>query len=106
MTRLTAALIGCALLFAAHSASADDAKVTIDNFSFTPAEIDIKAGTRVVWLNRDDIPHTVTDAAEPKTTRSPPLDTGDSYARVFDKPGTYSYFCSLHPHMMGTVVVR
>jgi plastocyanin len=101
-----AALLGCALFFAAHTASASDAQVTIDNFAFSPAELDVTAGTRVVWLNRDDIPHTVVDAADPRAAKSPPLDTGESYGRVFDKPGTYHYFCSLHPHMQGTVVVR
>jgi plastocyanin len=107
MIRITfAALLGCALLVSAHTAFATDAQVTIDNFAFSPAELDVKAGTRVVWLNRDDIPHTVTDATDPRGTKSPPLDTGESYGRVFDKPGTYRYFCSLHPHMQGTVVVR
>ena len=82
------------------------AKVTIDNFSFTPAEIVVPVGTRVTWTNNDDIPHTVTDAADPRATKSPPLDTNESYSRSFNKPGTYRYFCSLHPHMQGTVVVR
>jgi plastocyanin len=107
MTRIKhAALLGCALLLAPLAAFAADTQVTIDNFTFSPAEIDVPAGTRVVWTNRDDIPHTVTDAADPRATKSPPLDTGDSYARTFDKPGTYRYFCSLHPYMQGTVVVR
>jgi amicyanin len=87
-------------------ARAADAQVTIDNFSFTPAEISVAPGTKVTWTNRDDIPHTVTDADHPKDTKSPALDTGDTYSRTFSAPGTYHYFCSLHPHMQGTVVVK
>jgi plastocyanin len=108
MTRVRfVALLGCAMLLA-HSAAASvpDAAVTIDNFTFTPAQITVAPGTRVVWTNRDDIPHTVVDAANPRAIKSPPLDTDDSYARVFDKAGTYTYFCSLHPHMTGSVIVR
>ncbi|HEY0267292.1 MAG TPA: cupredoxin family copper-binding protein [Rhizomicrobium sp.] len=107
MTRIGyAAAIGCALLLRASVALAADVAVGIDNFTFSPATVTVPVGTRVVWTNRDDIPHTVVDADAPRRVRSPPLDTGDSYARVFDTPGTYHYFCSLHPHMQGTVVVR
>ena len=101
-----AALLGCALLLPATGAAAADAQVSIDNFSFVPAEIHVSAGTRVVWTNRDDIPHTVADSADPRANRSPPLDTGDHYARIFNRPGTYHYFCSIHPHMQGMVVVK
>jgi len=108
MTRVhLAALLGGALLFgAAAAATAPDPQVTIDNFTFSPAELAVAPGTRVVWTNRDDIPHTVTDADNPRATHSPPLDTGESFSVTFDKPGTFRYFCSLHPHMQGTVVVR
>jgi plastocyanin len=106
MIRTCRAALAGALMLVSAPAFADDAKVSIDNFTFTPAKLEVAAGTRVVWTNNDDIPHTVTDAMDPKTTKSPPLDTGESYARMFDKPGTYAYFCSLHPHMQGTVVVR
>ncbi len=99
-------LLAALLLPAPRPAVAADAVVTIDNFAFVPAEIVVAPGDRVVWTNRDDIPHTVMDATQPAATRSAPLDTGDSYARTFDRPGIYRYFCSLHPHMQGTVVVR
>lgn len=100
---LAAALVGARA--AAASAAAAEAAVTIDNFTFAPAELTVAAGTKVTWTNRDDIPHTVTDAAEPRAYKSAALDTGDSFAHVFAAPGTYRYFCSLHPHMQGTVVV-
>jgi plastocyanin len=107
MTRICfAALFGGALLLVAAGAFAGDAKISIDNFTFSPAEIDVAVGTNVTWTNNDDIPHMIVDADNPKTSKSPPLDTGDSYSHVFDKPGTYHYFCSLHPHMQGTVVVK
>ena len=80
--------------------------VTIDNFSFKAPEITVAAGTRVTWTNRDDIPHTVTADSSPPAYRSHPLDTGDSFSTVFAKPGTYRYFCSLHPKMRGTVIVQ
>ncbi len=101
-----AVLAVCALLAATAATRAGGGQVTIDNFAFTPAEITVSPGTTVTWLNRDDIPHTVTDAAEPKAFKSPPLDTGDSFSHVFTEPGTYRYFCSLHAHMQGSIVVR
>ena len=107
MTRICfAALFGGALLLVSSGAFAGDAKISIDNFTFSPAELDVAVGTNVTWTNNDDIPHLVADADNPKTSKSPPLDTGDSYSHVFDKPGTYHYFCALHPHMQGTVVVK
>jgi plastocyanin len=104
-TRIAAWAV-CALLSATTGTRADAPQVTIDNFAFTPAEITVSPGTTVTWLNRDDIPHTVTDAADPRAFKSAPLDTGDSFSHVFATPGTYRYFCSLHAHMQGTIVVR
>jgi plastocyanin len=79
--------------------------VVIDNFAFEPATLTVAPGTRVTWTNRDDEPHAV-QASDRKTFKSPPLDTGDSFSRVFDRPGRYDYFCSLHPHMTGAVIVQ
>ena len=78
--------------------------VTIDNFTFAPQRLTVKRGTTVTWTNRDDIPHTVT--AVDMQFRSKALDTDDSYSFTFTTPGTYAYFCSLHPHMTGTIVVE
>ena len=103
---LRRALLLAALATAPLPAMAADAQVTIDNFTFAPATITVPAGTRVVWTNRDDIPHTVTSADDPKVMKSKPLDTDDSFAFTFAHPGTYRYFCSLHPHMEGSVIVR
>ncbi len=101
----------CAAVFALAAGApriwaADAAHVTIDNFSFSPGQITVVAGTRVTWTNRDDIPHTVTSSEDPRVMKSAPLDTGDDYAFTFGRPGIYRYFCSLHPHMQGIVLVR
>jgi plastocyanin len=87
----------------AAAAASQATEVRIDNFSFTPSVIEVPAGARVTWTNHDDIPHTV--VASNKEFRSRALDTDDSYAFVFTKPGTFEYFCGLHPHMKGTIVV-
>ena len=88
----------------AGNASAPSATVRIDNFSFTPAEITVAPGTTVTWTNGDDIPHAV-DATN-KTFRSKVMDTDQHYSFTFTAPGTYEYFCSLHPHMQGKVIVK
>ena len=78
--------------------------VKIDNFSFSPATLEIKAGTKVTWKNADDIPHTV--VSNDKVFKSKALDTDEKFSFTFDKPGTYPYFCSLHPKMTAKVVVQ
>jgi len=88
----------------APTAKAEPAMVKIDNFIFSPATLTIAPGTTVTWTNDDDIPHTVT--AKDKAFRSKPLDTGDRFSFTFATPGEYAYFCSLHPHMVGKVIVK
>ena len=78
--------------------------VGIDNFTFNPQRLTVKAGSTVTWTNKDDIPHAI--AAVNKEFKSKALDTGDGYSFTFATPGTYEYFCSLHPHMTGTIVVE
>ena len=90
----------------AASAAAPAQQVTISNFTFAPATVEVAAGTRLVWKNEDDTPHAVVGADGGSPIHSPALDTDDEYGVVFSAPGTYRYFCSLHPHMQGTVVVR
>jgi plastocyanin len=79
--------------------------VSIDNFTFTPQKLTVKAGTTVTWTNKDDIPHGIA-ASNNAFTRSKALDTNDSYSFTFTTPGTYAYFCYIHPHMTGTIVVE
>jgi plastocyanin len=84
-------------------ARADDTKITIDNFTFSPAALTVKVGTTVTWTNHDDIPHTVVSAGK---FRSKALDTDNSFSFTFTAVGDYPYFCSLHPHMTGTIKVE
>jgi plastocyanin len=81
-------------------------EVKIDNFSFGPGTITVAVGTAVTWTNRDDIPHTVVSTDDPKAFKSKVLDTDEKFSFTFAKPGTYPYFCSVHPKMTGTVVVK
>ena len=87
----------------AATAAAQPVTIRIDNFTFTPAELSVPAGTMVTWVNGDDIPHTV--VAVDKSFRSKALDTGDSYSQTLSVPGTVAYFCGLHPHMTGRITV-
>ena len=80
--------------------------ININNFFFTPKELTVAVGTTVTWTNKDEEPHTVVNAASPPAFKSAALDGGDSFTFTFDKPGTYKYFCSIHPFMIGTVVVK
>jgi plastocyanin len=79
-------------------------QVVIENFSFVPATLTVKAGTKVTWVNRDDVPHTATDTD--KRFNSKALDTDDQFAFTFSEPGTYNYFCALHPKMTGQIIVK
>jgi len=97
-----AALVAGGLLPAA--ARAAEVTVKIDNFTFAPAALTVKAGTTVTWENVDDIPHTV--VATNRAFRSKALDTNDKFSFTFTTPGAFDYFCSLHPHMKASVVVE
>lgn len=96
---------------ASMAASASAAKavgtqqVEIRNFAFAPATLTVPAGTRVVWTNQDEEPHVITSAGA-LFASSKGMDTSDSYAVTFSKPGTYAYYCSIHPMMVGTIIVR
>ena len=91
---------------ATQQSQAAEVKVTIDNFTYDPPTLTVKPGTKVTWTNRDDVPHTVTSTTRPRTLESPSLDTDQSFSHVFDGPGTYPYFCAVHPKMTGTVIVK
>ena len=101
-------LVGVALALAPLAAqeAKPEAKnaVTIDNFTFSPQELTVPVGTTVTWVNHDDIPHSIVETD--KKFRSKALDTDDSYAFTFAAAGTFNYFCGLHPHMTGKVIVK
>ncbi|HEX4409336.1 MAG TPA: cupredoxin family copper-binding protein [Xanthobacteraceae bacterium] len=79
--------------------------VSIDNFVFSPEKLTVKAGTTVTWTNRDDIPHGIASSTN-AFKKSQALDTDDSFSFTFATPGTYQYFCYIHPHMVATIVVE
>jgi plastocyanin len=88
----------------ADNAGTNSVQVTVDNFSFTPPALAVHAGTKVTWVNKDDVPHTVTSDDQLFGSRA--LDTDDKFSFTFQTPGTYSYYCSVHPKMTGKVVVK
>jgi len=103
---LGAALVGAALTAGALAPvmAGADVTVKIDNFTFEPETLTVKAGTTVTWTNQDDIPHTV--VASGRAFKSKALDTDDKFSFTFTTPGSYEYFCSLHPHMKAMVTVE
>ena len=98
-----ACLLAAVVLFSS-AVRAEDATAKIDNFTFVPARLTVKAGTTVTWRNEDDIPHTVTSVTQLFKSRA--LDTDDSFSFTYTESGTYEYFCSLHPRMTATIVVE
>src|ERR1700738_47486 len=97
-------VIGAMLAFGAVAAQDATNVVTIDNFIFSPKEITGDVGDTGKWVNHDDIPHTVVE--KNTTFRSKALDTDDSYSFTFASAGSFDYFCGLHPHMVGKVIVK
>jgi len=93
-----------AIFFWSSLASAAEVRVKIDNFTFNPQKLTVQPGTTVTWTNEDDIPHTV--ASSTKAFKSKVMDTEESFSFTFTTPGAFEYFCSLHPHMTGTIVVE
>jgi plastocyanin len=78
--------------------------VTIDNFTFSPATLTVPVGTTVTWINQDDTVHTVTSVDHRFGSQG--LDTGDTFSFQFSSPGTYAYYCSIHPKMEGKIIVK
>ena len=111
---LRVAVIGALATFAAaadpaatpRAAESTQARaIVIGNFTFEPSTLTVAPGTVLTWRNEDDAPHTVIGTDPESPIKSQPLDTGDRYSVTLTKPGAYRYFCSLHPHMTGTVIV-
>jgi len=100
-TAIALAVAGPALVRAQPAA----ATVTIDNFAFDAQTVTVAPGATVTWVNNDDAPHTVV-ADDGKSFRSKVLDTGEKFSFTFMSAGTFGYFCSIHPHMVGKVVVK
>ena len=100
---LAGPVVGAFVAYGALAAQEPN-EVVIDNFTFGPQELSVAVGTTVKWVNHDDIPHNVVN--KDKTFRSKALDTDDSYSFTFASAGTFDYFCGLHPHMQGKIIVK
>ena len=99
------AAVAMALLWtAAGAGAAEPAQIEVKDFMFAPTTLTVSVGTQVTWVNKDDEPHTV--VSDTGTFRSGAMDTNESFSFKFDKPGTYHFTCSIHPRMVGTVVVK
>lgn len=98
------ALLLLACTSGAALAESRDVTVSIENFTFVPAEITISPGTTVTWINHDDIPHTAV-SSEKGVFRSKVMDTDEQFSFTFASAGDFAYFCSLHAHMTGRVIV-
>ena len=85
-------------------AAASHMEVRVDNFTFGPATLTVPVNSTVTWVNKDDLPHVI--ASNDGVFKSKALDTEDEYSFTFSKPGTYAYFCSIHPKMVGTIIVK
>jgi plastocyanin len=91
-------------MLAPRPVDASNVEVKIDNFSFAPTTLVVRAGTQITWTNRDDIPHTVVETE--RIFKSKVLDTDEKFTFTPTKPGRYKYFCSIHPKMTAEIVVK
>jgi plastocyanin len=87
-----------------EGASAPAMEVRVDNFTFGPETLTVPVNSTVTWVNKDDVPHVI--ASNDGLFKSKALDTDDKYSYTFRKAGTYPYYCSIHPKMVGKIVVQ
>jgi plastocyanin len=108
--RMFLTAVGVAMLWGSEGGVSSVAEIpnpsaiTVKNFMFSPTPLTVKAGTTVTWTNMDDEPHTV--VSDTGVFKSGGMDTNESFSFKFDKPGTYHFTCTIHPRMVGTVVVE
>jgi plastocyanin len=95
--------VGIVMAIGSRTATAAEAEIIVDNFTFSPVPLAVKAGTTVTWVNHDDIPHSI--VCPVLKMKSHPMDTDETFAYRFEQEGTFDYICGLHPHMHGQVVV-
>ena len=97
-------VLGALLILAAIAMAGQTSDVAIDNFKFAAQTITVPVGATVTWTNRDDVPHNVVSTVD--AFKSPVLDTDQKFSHTFETPGTFKYYCSLHPRMTGQIVVN
>jgi plastocyanin len=98
-----APLIALSCVLFSLPAWAQDVQINIKEFMYSPKDLSVAVGTKVTWVNDDQVPHTIVETH--KVFHSAALDTQDNFSYTFLAPGTYEYFCTLHPQMIGKVVV-
>jgi plastocyanin len=101
---VTAAFLAMTLISCEPLRAAQPSQVVIKDFMFVPTTLTVKAGTTVTWANKDEEPHTV--FSDTGLFRSNAMDTGEAFSFKFDTPGTYHFLCTIHPRMVGTIVVE
>jgi amicyanin len=102
---LVASVIAGAILLMPASSHAASISVSIEHYAFAPGTLEVHVGDTVTWTNKDSAPHTVTGTSGPEKLDSPTLEKGDTWSFTFTKPGTYEYYCAIHPDMVGKIVV-
>ena len=97
---------GASAAFAGDTATVavNPSTIVIKNFKFGPSTLTIAPGTTVTWVNEDESPHTI--AEKGKTFRSAALDTNDRFSYTFAQPGEFTYYCTMHPMMVGKIIVK
>jgi plastocyanin len=105
LTAIGMVMLGAMEMFTPSAAEApDETKIVVKDFMFNPTPLTVKAGSTVTWTNMDDEPHTA--VSDTGVFKSGGMDTNESFSFKFDKPGTYHYTCTIHPRMVGTIVVQ
>jgi plastocyanin len=110
ISRIRITVLLCSISFSSLSAlagggSAMENRIEIKDFAFNPQTLKVKSGEKITWINRDEEPHTVV-SVEKQFKKSSALDTDQEFMITAGAPGTYTYFCSVHPKMTGTIVVE
>jgi len=101
---IRALILATVMAVPAAAGAAEPIKISAHDFMFAPSALTVSVGSTVTWTNLDDEPHTV--VSDIGLFRSGAMDTNESFSFKFDKPGTYHYTCSIHPRMVGTIVVQ
>lgn len=104
MTAIGMVTLGCVAACAPTAVPPEKTQIVMNEFMFVPMGLNIKAGSTVTWTNKDNEPHTV--VSDTGVFRSGAIDTNEQFSFKFDKPGTYHFTCSIHPRMVGTIIVR
>lgn len=106
MTRILLTVMFVALMLPIGQAQAATFQVHMSGYAYGPAQLTIKVGDTVTWTNHDKAPHDSVTTAGPAQFRSPMLSQGQTWSFTFTQPGTYSYYCTVHPDMRATIVVQ